>query len=251
MNARGGMLVKSWLELWVRLKVVDLVTQTVWMTLTEKLDFADDLCGLVHYAYWGMYAEGPDRGSVIEEIDRVIRMDSAFTNQNKHCYRLAFGEPPPPASGPAAADEADVRRPAHAPAGKKADEFANGGTADEFAKGDLALENDFPVEGADRNEGTGAPVFAFDCLIREKRPDREKAFERRLASRLDPAAVSGMRAGEVWRILVRAGDRDDALAKVERMLVTRSRREGLLFNPHYQQCDVISVVCVEGREKVG
>lgn len=75
-------------DLWVRLKVVDLVAQTAWMTLTEKLGLEGELLGLARYSFWRMDIENGDGEAALDEIDRVIRLDSAFTNQNKHLYML-------------------------------------------------------------------------------------------------------------------------------------------------------------------
>lgn len=205
---------KAWVELWVRLKVVDLVAETAWMTLTGKLEFGSDLCGLLHYSYWGMYAEGKDNGVILNEVDRVVRMDSAFTNQNKHLYRLAIKEP--------------------------VGEF----TSD---RGDLPLEKDFPVRDKGIDPAVDRNIFSIDCLVRERDGEREKGFTDRLNTRLRGISVSGLKTGEIWRILIRAAAKKDALEIVERMAVTRSRREGLLLNPHYQQFEIISAVRVDGR----
>jgi len=205
---------KTPVQLWVRLKVIDLVTQTARITLTEKLDFADVLRGITHYWYWGMDAEAADARSALAEIDRVIRLDSAFTNQNKHLYRLVAGK--------------------------------------DLALGDLALEKDYPAVGADTS--TPGPVaeppmgpyaeisalFAIDCLVRERRPDREAGFTERLNARLKGVAVSNMKCGEAWRLVVSAPAEKQALAAVEKMLVSRSRREGLLLNPHYQTYEILA-----------
>jgi len=213
---------KTRVELWVRLKVIDLVTQTARMTLAEKLNFADTLRGMTHYWYWGMDAEGTDAKGALDEIDRVIRLDGAFTNQNKHLYRLA-GEREP-------------------------------------VRGDLALEKDFAVSGpavsgaaggASGPGATGGGLFAFDCLVREKRPDRETGFAERLNGRLRGVAVSNMKYGEVWRLIVSAPSSDAALADVERMLVSRSRREGLLLNPHYQLYEIIATTRIEAGKSTG
>ena len=212
---------KTQVQLWVRLKVIDLVTQTARITLSEKLNFADVLRGMTHYWYWGMEAEGADAKGVLAEIDRVIRLDSAFTNQNKHLYRLTAG------------------------AG--------------LVLGDLALEKDFAITGADvpatapfgapapgRGAGTaGTGLFAFDCLVRERRRDREAGFAERLNARLKGAKVSDMKYGEVWRLIVGAPSEKAALGDVEKMLVSRSRREGLLLNPHYQEYEIIATTRVE------
>ncbi|MBN1164223.1 MAG: hypothetical protein JXB45_06570 [Candidatus Krumholzibacteriota bacterium] len=198
---------KFWVELWVRLKVVDLVQQTAWMTLTEKLDFNRFLCGLARYSYWGMEVEGLDREGVVREVDRVIRMDSAFTNQNKHFYRLMV-------------------RGADAAAAEKIEE-----------RGNLNLDRDFPVvPGSGGNNG---PIHACDLLIREQGGERENGFTARLQTRLPGVTVRGMKAGEVWRILVRSKDKEEAVRLVEEMAVTRSRREGLLLNPHYQRHEIM------------
>jgi hypothetical protein len=183
-------------ELWVRLKVIDLVAQTARITLVDKLDFGERLRGMTHYWYWAMDAEGEGERAILDEIDRAIRLDGAFTNQNKHLYRLAGGAEPP--------------------------------------RGDLALETDYPAAGA-----SGGTAFAVDCLVRELRPDREAGFAARLGGRLRGVKVSNMRCGEVWRIAVRATSEKAAIAEAERMLVSRSRREGLLLNPHYQRYDII------------
>jgi hypothetical protein len=85
-----------------------------------------------------------------------------------------------------------------------------------------------------------AGLYALDCLVRERRPDRETGFAERLNARLKGVAVSSMKCGEVWRLVVSAPSERSALATVERMLVSRSRREGLLLNPHYQTSEILA-----------
>jgi hypothetical protein len=186
-------------NLWVRLKVVDLVVQTAWMTLTEKLDLGGELVGLARYAFWRIELDGSDAERILADVDRVIRMDSAFTNQNKHVYLLEVE------GGPSA--------------------------------GGLALGEDYPLmtEEQDR-EGT----FAVDCLVREITTALEEGYRDRLNARLESAQVTDLVAGEVWRILVRAGSERDAVEKVEALAVTRSRRQGLLLNPHYQRFEILA-----------
>jgi hypothetical protein len=186
-------------ELWVRLKVVDLVGQTAWMTLTEKLGLAGELLGLARYSYWRMELEGSEAGAILSEVDRVIRMDSAFTNQNKHRYSLRL----------------------------------EGGSS----SGDLTLDTDYPVV-----VGKGGGGFAVDCLVRELDGVREESYRDRLNSRLDGVRARGVVAGEVWRLLVSAQSEEEAVGSVEQIAVTRSRREGLLLNPHYQRFEILSAV---------
>ena len=197
---------KTEAKLWVRLKVIDLVAQTAWMTLTEKMGFAGDLCGILRYSYWAMEAEGESVGAVCEEIDREIRMDSAFTNQNKHFYSLAVS-----------------------------------GGGDEAASGDLRIDRDFPrVE-------YGGRLFACDLFVSDQGGGKYDGYAARLNTRLAGAKVTGMKSGEVWRILVRAEDAEEAARKVEEMAVTRSRQHGLLLNPHYQAFEFIGTAEIDGQ----
>lgn len=182
---------KATAQLWVRLKVIDLVVQTAWITLTETMGFSEDLRGMRRYAWWRFDAEGPDAAAISEAIDREIRLDSAFTNQNKHRYHLAV--------------EAGGER---------------------VVTGDLDLGADAP--------GGGPGIFVCDLLVTERESARDAGYAARLAPRLRGVRVAGVRSGEVWRLLVRARDAAEAAAKVEEMSVSRSRRHGLLLNPHYQ-----------------
>jgi hypothetical protein len=191
-------------KLWVRLKVIDLVAQTAWMTLTEKMGFAEDLCGMLRYSYWSMEAQGESAGAVCEAIDREIRMDSAFTNQNKHFYSLAVS-----------------------------------GDGEEAASGDLRIENDFP------RTDCGGRIFACDLFVSEQGGGKDRGYQSRLNARLEGTKVTGMRSGEVWRILVRAENAEEAARKVEEMAVTRSRKRGLLLNPHYQAYEFLGTTEIE------
>ena len=210
------------IELWVRLKVTDLVAQTAWMTFTEKLGLQDDLRGLVRYSYWDMTATGASGDAILDEVDRVIRMDSAFTNQNKHLYRLLL---------------ADSN-------GSLVERLKGGGSDGNgiISRGDLSVEKDFPVEGP-----VGGALFALDLLVRERGSGSEDAYIDRLNARMNGARIESLRAGEVWRMIISAADGSEAEAKAERIAVTRSRREGLLLNPHYQSFEFITAIPLEHK----
>lgn len=231
---------RAWVELWVRLKVVDLVAQTALITFTEKLDFEDDLLGLVRYSYWGMNADGAGSEDLIEEVDRVIRMDSAFTNQNKHLYRLVLAEAAPGDDGRAVSSGAD---------GDSTSE--DGELTILQSRGDLALGRDYPIlESGSGTTASARDIFAFDCLVRERTNDREAGYCSRLNARLNGVAVSDMKAGEVWRLIVGATSPEEAAENIKSMLVTRTRREGLILNPHYQKYEIISSRRLKRKEKV-
>ncbi len=211
---------KARAELWVKLKVSDLVVETAWLTLTEKLDFAGDLRGLTRYFCWFMSVENEKSEEVIEELERVISMDSVFFNPNKHRYSLIIMKDFP--KGSEAGEGAQSRR------------------------GDFSPEDDFTLRpeltsGRAGGDARAETLYACDCLITESGSPRSDGYSVRLNSRLKDVTISGMKAGEVWRIIVKAENGKEAADKVESMAVTRSRREGLLLNPHFQRFEAIAV----------
>jgi len=211
---------KARAELWVKLKVSDLVVETAWLTLTEKLDFAGELRGLARYFCWFMGVENGDSEEVMEELVRVVSLDSVFFNPNKHRYAMI------------------VRK-----------QDSKGSEADgelQSGRGDFSPEDDFNLRPAPQSASSGAgeesqSLYVCDCLITESGRTRADGYTRRLNSRLKGVEVSGMKAGEIWRMIVGAEDGKEAARKVESMAVTRSRREGLLLNPHYQSFEIIAV----------
>lgn len=215
------------MELWVRLKVVDLVAQTAWLTLTEKLDFSGRIHGLLRYSYWGFTAEG-DGASIMDEIDRAVRVDSAFTNQNKHRYRLMIVENTAGRGVPLSDGEMAFTAPGMLEQPPPAS-----------CRGNLRLEHDYALH-AETAVTEPDDLYALDCLVRERNGERETGFTDRLNGRVGGVGVSGMKAGEMWRIIVSAVSDAEALQTVERIAVTRSRREGLLLNPHYQKLELVS-----------
>lgn len=227
---------KTFTELWVRLKVIDLVAQTAWMTLTEKMDFSKDLCGMVRYSYWLIEADGENAKSVLGEIDRVVRLDSAFTNQNKHFYHLGLSVEP----------NGEVKEAVgnFDPGNDYPQSGCSGGGSDGAGSG-----SDGAGSGSD-DAGRDCPgIFACDLLVRERTGDREEGFVSRLNSRLDGVSVTSIKAGEIWRLIVCAPGEEEARKKVEEMAVTRSRQEGLLLNPHYQRFEFAGVTKLDGRKE--
>jgi hypothetical protein len=146
-------------------------------------------------------------------------MDSAFTNQNKHCYRLLISS-----------TGEDVSSMEQLLAGAAIN-----------SRGDLAIEKDFPHDG-------DGDLFAVDLLVRERGGGREGAFLDRLNTRLDGVRIAHLVAGEVWRLLIRAPGAAEAGERARELAVTRSRREGLLLNPHYQTYEFISTIRLGSRE---
>ncbi|MBD3180550.1 MAG: hypothetical protein GF417_13785 [Candidatus Latescibacteria bacterium] len=207
-------------DLWVKLKVADLVVETAWFTLTEKLDFTGSLFGLSRYSCWFIRASGPDMEIILDELDGTVTLDSAFFNQNKHRYSLV-------AAGPE-------------------------GTKIPGRRGDFEHENDFVLRDStpDGNRLSQRPdfsLYACDCLITTGGAGADYAG--RLRSRVERISISQVESGEVWRVILKADSREEALELVECIAVTRSRREGLLLNPHYQSHRILGIEEIPGRRE--
>ncbi|HMA75964.1 MAG TPA: hypothetical protein VKO43_01505 [Candidatus Krumholzibacteriaceae bacterium] len=207
---------KARAELWVKLKVTDLVVETAWLTLTEKLDF-DYLRGLTKYSCWFMKCEGNSLEETADQLNRVITLDSTFTNQNKHKYSLII----------------------------EGEENKTGeGKSSSIAKrGDLNIDEDFTL----RSEASSGKLYACDCFVTELESDKNMNYTDRISGRPGDISISEMRAGLVWRLIIEADSRNDAEKKAEEISVTRSRRGGLLLNPHYQDFEIISTVSLSER----
>ena len=50
--------------------------------------------------------------------------------------------------------------------------------------------------------------------------------------------VNGLLRGVLWTVELNCGSREEALRIAREIAVTRTRTEGLLMNPHYQECEV-------------
>ena len=54
--------------------------------------------------------------------------------------------------------------------------------------------------------------------------------------------IQALRRGILWRLWLPGSDAGEARRLAEKIAATRSRREGLLANPHAQTCEVLHVV---------
>lgn len=206
------------IELWVKLKVVDLVAETAWYTLTEKLDFTGRLYGLNRYFRWLILASGSGQEEIADELENIVRMDSVFINENKHMYSMSVGS---------ATDEGLALR-----------------------RGDFRHERDliFRESSPEGERLPGKPDFDLylcDCLVTV--PENCPDYSVRLNGRADSVRIMDVSAGQVWRLILRAEDKDEASTLVNKIAVTRSRREGLLMNPHYQKMDLIGIEKIQSE----
>lgn len=204
--------------------MIDLVAQTAWITLREKLGYGDELLGLRRFSYWDMETGANGGEGMMDEVEQVITLDSTFTNQNKHLYRLMMTDK----SGNIEVSRGTLSFE-HGFSDKRRPDSAR-------ADGTLAGH-----QGKSPPDDSVSGCYTVYSLIREKGQLREEAYTDRLNKKLNHGMVRVIEAGEVWSIKVVADAEEKAVRLVKDMLITRSRREGLLINPHYQDYRIINI----------
>lgn len=95
------------LDLLVTLKTVDLVRETAWTTLVERLGWEGRLLGLARHRLWRFDVEGADAAACQAALAEELERSSAYYNPNKERLTwlplgtLGDGEPlPAPVSRP-------------------------------------------------------------------------------------------------------------------------------------------------------
>ncbi len=183
-------------DLLVELKTIDLVKETAWLALSEKLGWAGTLHELNRFDLWrfeGESSEGEAAGHAA--LDAELERSSSYYNPNKEQRRFLPGD------GLGEGELLEAKQALPAP------ECAVSG------KRWRALLWITDEDGA--------------------RPALRERSGVRLATagfRLDR-----LRAGTLWELELNAGDADEARGLLAGLSLSRGRHEGLLFNPHYQE----------------
>jgi len=188
------------LDLRVDLKTVDLVRETAWTALTERLGWGGVLTGLERSVLWRFEGNAGLAGALERELERT----SSYYNPNKE--RRAFLE------------------------------TGLLGDGEPLGSGDT-----LPAGTAK----PGSPWRALLWVTDEggERPDLVRSSGARLAR--DGARLDSLHSGTLWEIELRAGSRNEARGLVAGLAIARSRREGLLLNPHYQEGHLLAMNPVE------
>ncbi|MBN2169957.1 MAG: hypothetical protein JW819_01395 [Candidatus Krumholzibacteriota bacterium] len=178
------------LELRVELKTVDLVRETAWLALTEKLGWAAVLADLRRAVLWRFELSDGDEATLRAALAAELERTSAFYNPNKERHHLLAGG---------------------------------------------ALPEGEPLAAADALEPPPAPgARLWRALVWVTDEGGEQAALRRRTARRLPG-LSGLRAGTLWELALRADTATMARGLAAGLALTRRRRQGLLLNPHYQE----------------
>jgi hypothetical protein len=210
-------------RLHVWLKGVDLVANTAFLTLTEKLGYADRLLGLARLDIAEFTAEVPDADAAARQLSRLFAGSSAFYNRNKHSYFLDFR-----VSGKTLATDGtpreDVERRLAAEVGR-----AGGGEEKHSREQDRSVIF------------KQSPVFRTQVLVEEREPSARIALARTIEDELGQASVAVSALGVCWVLALAAPTEEEASAVTEEIVVSLRRDRGLLMNPNDQEARVLDV----------
>lgn len=94
-----------------------------------------------------------------------------------------------------------------------------------------------PVSGEQGVTGR-EETYEVRCLVRDADYDPGAPLLEALRKMGFGDRVTGLEAGTLWTLKVKAASCEEALEMAREMAVTKSRNHGLFANPHYQECVV-------------
>ncbi len=183
-------------DLLVELKTIDLVRETAWLALTEKLGWDGTLLKLDRFDLWRFEGEAKGGEAAADAaLESELERSSAYYNPNKEQRRFLPGE---------------------------------GLAEGEFLRADEALPAPAKPAAGKRwrtllwitDEGGSRPAL---CKRSGSRLT-PAGFE-----------LETLRSGTLWELELAADDADAARGLLAGLALSRGRHEGLLFNPHYQE----------------
>jgi hypothetical protein len=215
--------------LWVWLKGVDLVANTAYLTLTEKMGYDGKLLGLKRLDAYRLSLETRDPEATVSTLQRTLSTQSTFYNRNKHnyflqcCWETAAFEEGLPVTDVRQRLAQEVYRRVSARAAK---DFVGGEKKDRVILEDV-------------------PIFRTEILIE----DLDTAARSRLASHLKAELsikqVTISVLGTCWYLALCLGSEGEAKSVAEEIVVTKTRNMGLLLNPNGQAFKTLSVEPME------
>jgi hypothetical protein len=219
-------------QLTVWLKGADLCAGTAYLTLVDKMGFADRLVGLRRFDYFRLRIDpaGAERAvrapeAIVGELKAVLDRQSTFYNRNKHIYLL----------------ECHWGGARHLE-GQSQDDVRSGWRS-EISK---TLQN----KGLANFDGKSSPGrvifngfkgFLAEVLVEDEDPSARESIAARVRSGLGGTAVSCANRATLWWLALRVRTRKEADALAREIAVTTRRDSGLLMNPNFQTAEFVSV----------
>jgi len=213
-------------QLLVWLKGTDLFASTAFLTLVDKMGFADRLAGIKRFDYFGFEVDTEDRPvETIASLQSVLDRQSTFYNRNKHAYSLQCGW-----------GETD---------------HLEGPTRDEIQDrwiGEISktLQNQQVADfGGKLSPGKGIfnefKGFLAEVVVEDEDPSARESVAAKLRGGLGGVGVTCTNRATLWWLAMAVPTKDEAGALAREIAVTTRRDSGLLMNPNYQSAEFVSV----------
>jgi hypothetical protein len=220
-------------QLLVWLKGTDLFASTAYLTLVDKMGFADRLAGIKRFDYFRLAIDpegqqpdgGQDPKETVTVLKGVLDRQSTFYNRNKHAYSL----------------ECNWDGTRHLEG--LAPEDVRTRWISEISK---TLQNQ-QVADFDGKTSPGRVIFnefkgfLAEVMVEDEDSSARESVAAKLRSGLGGIGVSCSNRATLWWLALRVATRNEADALTREIAVTTRRDSGLLMNPNYQSAEFVSV----------
>ena len=213
-------------QLLVWLKGTDLFARTAYLTLVDKMGFADRLAGVKRFDYFGFEVDTAVRPeATVASLKGVLDRQSTFYNRNKHAYslRCRWGETDHLEGLPR--DEIQERWMSEISKTLQNQQVADFGGKPPVGKGIF----------------NGFKGFLAEVVVEDEDPSARESVAAKLRGGLGGVEVSCASRATVWWLAMTVPTQDEAGALARDIAVTTRRDSGLLMNPNYQSAEFVSV----------
>jgi hypothetical protein len=224
-------------SLQVVLKGVDLVTETAYRTLADKLGYADKLLALLRLESYAFTIGCDDAANAVAALRRSLAVQSTFYNRNKHNYFLDCRWPE--GQHTEGVDPLAMRRRLASEAGARLED-GTGNLDSHGLTGGVILE-DVPEARRFPEVDTASHLYRSEVLVEDLEDTTRTTLAGRLESELAITPVTVSELGTRWILALRTGSEADAESLTREIVVTEKRDRGLLLNPNHQGYKIVSL----------
>jgi hypothetical protein len=212
----------------VFLKGVDLIANTAFLTLRDKMGYDRNLMGLKRLESYAFIVESPVPADTVTTLKRVLSTQSTFYNRNKHNHILRCRWNGGEAADGLGPEESRLRIEAQA-------------RETVVAAGRSSSEDFDSQRGTDRVTLNGVPVYRTEVLVEGLDPAAKTKMARKLEDELSTAPVEVTSLGTCWHLALCARTDAEAREVTEEIAVTKKRDRGLLLNPNYEGYRILAI----------
>jgi hypothetical protein len=229
MQAMSKKRMKLNVELSVFLKGADLVAETAYLTLTDKMRFEGRLLNLKRFDFFRFDIDSDRPDQAASNLKNLLDRQSTFYNRNKHGHVLLCRW--------------------------EGGEFREGPDMDGLRRrfsGEIPKADDFKKVTEFGSPGAGEKLiierkrlFLVESLVEDRDDDVRSSLAGKLNAGLGGIPVAVPSSGTLWWLLLVADSETEARATAEEIIVSERRDRGLLLNPNYQRFHIAAIAPAE------